>query len=77
MFPSRVVIDTGVLISRMLQPNSPPAQAVRIASEKCTLLISHYLISELETVLKRSKFQRYITLNSEKMFSRCCFGSDN
>ena len=56
---SRIVIDTNVLISAGLLPQSKTAQAL-------TLAVSHYVIAqnratweELETRIERKKFDRY------------------
>ncbi len=56
----RVVIDTGVFVSRLLRPNSIPGQAVALARQKATLLISQDTMAELLEVLTRPKFAPYI-----------------
>ncbi len=62
MFPEkpRVVIDTGVFVSRLLRPDSIPGQAVALAQRKATLLISQDTMAELLEVLTRPKFAPYI-----------------
>lgn len=56
----RIVIDTGVLISRVLRPDSVPAEAVRIAQSRATLLFSEDTLAELLAVLARPKFAPYV-----------------
>ena len=60
------VIDNNILISRLLLPNSIPAQAVRLASEKGILLISDETLQELTTVFERRKFDKYVSVEERK-----------
>jgi len=62
MFPEkpRVVLDTSVLISRFLCPQSVPGQAVERAKTEATLLVSEETIAELLAVLSRPKFAKYV-----------------
>ena len=46
----RVVLDTSVLISRFLCPQSVPGQAVERAKTEATLLVSEETIAELLAV---------------------------
>jgi putative PIN family toxin of toxin-antitoxin system len=64
------VIDNNILISRLLLPNSIPAQAVRLASEKGILLISEETLQELTTVFERRKFDKYVSVDERKEFIR-------
>jgi len=64
------VIDNNILISRLLLPNSIPAQAVRLASEKGILLISEETLQELTTVFERRKFDKYVSVEERKEFIR-------
>jgi putative PIN family toxin of toxin-antitoxin system len=57
---ARVVLDVGVYVSRLLRPESVPAQAVARAIARETILISDRLIEELADVLSRPKFAKYI-----------------
>lgn len=61
MFPEklRIVIDTGVLISRIVRPNSVPAEAIRVARSIGVMLVSNDTLAELADVLTRPKFDRY------------------
>ncbi len=56
-----VVVDTGVLISRLLRPRSVPGLAVDKALFECQLLLSIDALAELEDVVSRRKFERYAT----------------
>lgn len=56
----RVVIDTSVVVSAALLPRSVPRQAFDLAITRCRVLISASTIFELEEVLRRPKFNRYV-----------------
>jgi putative PIN family toxin of toxin-antitoxin system len=56
----RVVLDTSVIISRFLCPQSVPGQAVERAKTQATLLVSEETIAELLAVLSRPKFAKYV-----------------
>jgi len=58
----RIVIDTNVYVSRALRIGSVPAAAVNRAWLEATTLLSTATWTELQAVLKRSKFARYIQL---------------
>ncbi len=68
--PQRVVVDTNVLVSRLLLADSIPAQAVRAARQKGTLLVSEATMQELADVLARPRFDRYVTIEDRKQFLR-------
>ena len=56
----RWVFDTNALVSRLLLPDSVPAQAVRKGLASGDLLVSDATLGELATVLARPKFDRYL-----------------
>src|SRR5262245_23244571 len=56
----RIVLDTSVIVSALLLPKSIPRQAFDLAVAKSKLLISHATIVELDDVLRRPKFNKYI-----------------
>lgn len=64
----RVVVDTSVLISAILLPNSVPAQAARLAREIGAVLVSHETLTELATVLSRSSFARAISAEQRNAY---------
>ncbi len=57
----RFVIDTNVLVSKLLLPHSVADRAFWKATERGTLLLSEATLGELGSVLLRSKFDRYAT----------------
>ena len=65
---ARVVVDTNVLVSRLLLPQSLPAQALRRAELEACLLISEATMYELADALSPSKFERYVSLEDRKAF---------
>jgi putative PIN family toxin of toxin-antitoxin system len=70
MVRKRVVLDTNALISRLLLPNSVPAEAVRRAIANHTVLASDPTIMELADVLSRPKFDPYVAVEKRKQFLR-------
>lgn len=66
----RLVIDTNAFISRLLLPNSIPAQAVRKAVDSGKVLVSEATLNELADVLSRTKFDAYVTLEERQQFLR-------
>lgn len=64
----RIVVDTNVLVSRFILPNSICAQTLRRAELEARLLISDATMYELADVLSRSKFDRYVSVNARKGF---------
>jgi len=65
---ARVVVDTNVLVSRLILPQSLPAQALRRAELEAHLLISEATMYELADALSRAKFDRYVSLEDRKSF---------
>jgi putative PIN family toxin of toxin-antitoxin system len=57
----RVVVDTNVLVSFFLRRGSTPWRAVRDVLECGELLVSDETLAELEEVLRRPKFDRYVS----------------
>lgn len=57
---ARYVLDTGVLVSALLLPRSVPRQAVDQAFARGIVLASVATIDELDEVLRRPKFDRYV-----------------
>lgn len=68
--PERIVADTNSLVSRLLLPESVPAEAVRKAVDKGQLLVSDATFEELADVLSRPKFDRYISVADRQEFIR-------
>jgi uncharacterized protein len=59
--PERVVLDTNILVSGFLFPASAPGQALDFVLEKYRLLMSMEVAAELMGVMRREKFNRYLS----------------
>jgi putative PIN family toxin of toxin-antitoxin system len=57
----RTVIDTSVAVSAVLLRRSIPRQAFDVAAERGPLLASEATIEELEEVLRRPAFEKYVS----------------
>ncbi|HEU5233753.1 MAG TPA: putative toxin-antitoxin system toxin component, PIN family [Terriglobales bacterium] len=66
----RVVLDTNAFISRLLSPDSVPAQAVSKAVDTADILGSEATMSELADVLSRPKFDPYVSVEERQQFFR-------
>lgn len=66
----RCVFDTNVLISALLFNHSKPAQAFFAALRTGEVLVSADAILELNDVLGRKKFERYVTEEERERFLR-------
>jgi putative PIN family toxin of toxin-antitoxin system len=67
-FECRVVVDTNVLISALLAGNSIPGLALTKAEDSGQLLASAATLSEIEEVLRRPKFARYLSIETRTEF---------
>jgi hypothetical protein len=56
----RCVIDTNVLVSAVLLPRGVPRQAFDRAADCGRILISTATMAELDEVLRRPRFDRYV-----------------
>jgi putative PIN family toxin of toxin-antitoxin system len=65
---TRIVVDTNVLISRLLMPASVPGRAVRRAVDEGQLLMSEASFMELADVLGRPKFNPYVSVEDRQGF---------
>jgi putative PIN family toxin of toxin-antitoxin system len=61
MNETRTVLDTGVVVSALLLPRSVPRQAFEAAAARGKLLVSIATVAELDEVLRRPKFNKYLT----------------
>lgn len=57
----RIVVDTNVFVSAIVAPRSIPRQAVDQVLDNGVLLFSAATMAELEEVLRRPKFDRYVS----------------
>ncbi|MGK7927553.1 MAG: putative toxin-antitoxin system toxin component, PIN family, partial [Spirulina sp.] len=62
MNESRIVIDTNTLISSILIANSVPDRAAQKARDIGILLFSDQTFEELQQVITRQKFDRYVSI---------------
>lgn len=64
----RVVVDTNLLVSRLILPHSISAQVVSRLELNAILLFSDATMNELADVLSRPKFDQYVTLADRERF---------
>ena len=64
--PARVVLDTNVLISAALLPQSVPARLLQHVLVHSRLVFSQATFAELETRLWKPKFDRYVSLDMRR-----------
>jgi putative PIN family toxin of toxin-antitoxin system len=69
----RIVVDSNVLISRLLRPQSIPAQAIRKARRVGRLLVSEATMNELAEVISRSRLDHYVNREDRRRFLRQFF----
>ncbi|MEK0187436.1 MAG: putative toxin-antitoxin system toxin component, PIN family [Oscillatoriales cyanobacterium] len=65
---NRFVVDTNVLISALLFKNSVPFRAIELAENQGMILYSEATLNELEQVLNRKKFNKYLSLEDRQVF---------
>lgn len=70
----RCVFDTNVLVSALLFDQSTPAQAFFAALHTGEIIVSADVIAELNGVLNREKFNRYVTEEERERFLRSLLG---
>jgi putative PIN family toxin of toxin-antitoxin system len=64
----RFVIDTNILVSAVLIKSSVPDVAFKKANNLGIMLFSDATFQELQEILNRSKFDKYISLNIRTQF---------
>ncbi|MFM1841290.1 MAG: hypothetical protein RLZZ490_21 [Cyanobacteriota bacterium] len=64
----RYVFDTNVLVSAVLSAHSVPRQAFNSAFTTGTILMSYSIVNELNEVLSRPKFRRYLSAEKRDIF---------
>jgi putative PIN family toxin of toxin-antitoxin system len=67
-FDKKIVIDTGTLLSASFRIDSVPSQAYLKALREFTVCVSKATLAELETVIQRDKFSRYLDLDGRLAF---------
>ena len=71
---SRYVFDTNVMISALLFNTSVPGRVFNRSRDDGTILISPSLVEELNDVLGRDKFDRYVTREELATFLETLIG---
>jgi putative PIN family toxin of toxin-antitoxin system len=66
----RVIIDTNVIVSRLLISGSVSARAVDKAITEADVMTSDATVGELVDVLARKKLDRYVTIEERQEFVR-------
>jgi len=64
----RCVFDTNVLVSALLLPDSKPRHALNRALREGRVLISFAVLAELNEVLSRKRFRRYVDEEDVRCF---------
>jgi putative PIN family toxin of toxin-antitoxin system len=67
---ARVILDTNVLISRLLIPQSVASRAVSRLLRHTQPLVSEATLGELAQTLARDKFNPYVSLEDRQEFFR-------
>lgn len=65
----RAVLDSGVFVSALLNPRGTPATLLEQGRDgEFELVVSPRLLAELEDVLRREKFRRYVGIQTVELF---------
>ena len=64
----RFVLDTNVIVSAVLSPRSVPRQAFDLAFSIGTVVVSDSILIEVDDVLRRPKFERYVSEDERLQF---------
>lgn len=64
----RFVFDTNTIVSALLLPDSKPRQALDRAQDRGKILISMPTLWELNEVITRNKFDKYVSEEKRKEF---------
>ena len=64
----RVVFDTNVIVSALLFEESVPATAFFKVLQQGEVLISGQLMNEVQKILQRKKFDRYLSIDEREAF---------
>ena len=66
---ARAVLDPNVLVSALISPAGPSAQLLlELRAGAFELLTSSHLLAELDDVVRREKFRRYVTEDEASVF---------
>jgi putative PIN family toxin of toxin-antitoxin system len=68
MIERRFVSDSNVIVSAALLPRSIPRRALEKASDVGRMLLSGDILKELVEILKRERFDRYVSREEREQF---------
>lgn len=68
MNPNRLVIDTNVFISALLNPNGTPRKVINLAVNNYVILQNEATYKELETRVSKKKFDKYLSKEDRLSF---------
>ena len=68
MSKRRIVLDTNILISGLLFRNSKPQAVFDYVTQREVLLLSQEIYTEISQVLRRPKFDKYLSLEKRLAF---------
>ena len=71
---ARYVFDTNVLVSALIFENSKPGRAFRYALQNGQILLSLTTLGEIDEVMRREKFERYVTAEEREEFLEALIG---
>ncbi len=64
----RFVLDTNVVVSAVLLPRSVPRKAFDLSFVRGSVLVSESMLDELDDVLRRPRFERYVSEDERLQF---------
>ena len=65
---NRVVVDTNVFISALLNPQGKPREVINIAISQFVILQSEVTYQELESRISKKKFDKYLEESNRLKF---------
>ncbi len=71
---ARYVFDTNVLVSALIFEDSKPGRAFRHAFQNGEVLLSLTTLEEIDEVMSREKFERYVTAEEREEFLEALVG---
>ncbi len=71
---TRYVFDTNVLVSTLIFEDSKPGRAFRHALQNGQILLSLTTLEEIDEVMHREKFERYVTAEEREEFLEALIG---
>ena len=74
---SSIVLDTNILVSALLFKQSIPRQVFDKTIDRGKILFSTTTFDELDLVLQRDKFSKYITSSERKLFLQMLSNKSN